>query len=100
MNVTGMGPYIKRNGAFKIMIQGTGFARGDSVKVDIKVGSTTTSRTGTVLLPVTGGCIAKIDPHFASEKDEVYDEDLAEVTITVTSATGTTDSAMEPGIQE
>ena len=42
MVVTGMGPFIKR-GAFKMMIQGTGFADGDTVKLDIKVGRITTS---------------------------------------------------------
>ena len=103
MDVTGIGPYIKRNGAFKMMIQGTGFARGDTVTLAIRVGGPTgtpITRTGTVLRPVTGGCIANIGPNVGEVKDADYDEDLAEVTVTVTSATGSTDSATEPGVLE
>lgn len=103
MDVTGIGPYIKRNGAFKMMIQGTGFARGDTVTLAIRVGGPTgtpITRTGTVLRPVTGGCIANIGPNVGEVKDADYDEDLAEVTVTVTNATGSSTSPMEPGIQE
>ena len=101
MDVTGIGPYIKRTGAFKMMIQGTGFAERDAVTVTIRVGGAVVRElTGTVLRVVTGGCIARIGPRFTDEKDEFYDEDLAEVTVTVTNAAGTPDSIMEPGIQE
>lgn len=100
MDVTGIGPYIKRSGEFKMMIQGTGFTERDTVTVTIRVGTTTTTRTGTVWRVVTGGCIAKIRPNVGEVKDADYDEDLAEVTVTVTNATGSSTSPMEPGIQE
>ena len=100
MDVTGIGPYIKR-GAFKIMIQGTGFTVGDAVTLTIRVGTTIITRTGSVWRLVPGGCIARIGPRFTDEKDEFYDEDLAEVTVTVTNAAGaSSDPVTEPGIQE
>ena len=97
MDVTGIGPYIKR-GAMKLFISGTGFSEGDTVTLELtsSVGGKTT-RSGTVVEIVSGGCIARIGPR--AEGKDVVDDDLVDVTVTVTNGSES-DSTTEPGIEE
>ena len=99
MGITGIGPYIKRNGSFRIMLQGTGYVQHMNVTLSIKVNGVTTTRHGEVIQIVNGGCIAKIDNNVRTDEEEVYDEDLAEITVTVTNLPNP-NTVTEPGIQE
>ncbi|MEZ6138133.1 MAG: hypothetical protein R3C53_24885 [Pirellulaceae bacterium] len=98
MEVTGIGPYIKR-GTMKLFIAGTGFSVGDTVTLELTTASgSTTTRSGTVIELASGGCIARIGPRV--EDKDITDDDLVEVTVTVTNGSGESDSSSEPGIEE
>lgn len=89
--VSGIAPRLNTNGTVSVVLQGSGFTakgpggvKGD--KVEIKFNGTTLS--GRVEELIAGGCIAKIKAENEVVLKEAVDDDLTEITITVTAEDG------------
>ncbi|SRR6056297_2305684 len=102
VKVTGIGPYIKRD-ATKLFVSGSGFSRGDVVQISILnlVTRETTIRAGVVESPVTDGYVVRLTPLLnVNDVKPLFDDDLAEITVTITNNNNESDDSTQTGIVE
>ena len=94
MPITGIGPVVKRNGAFKIFIAGSGFSDGQVVKLEFDG----LCRLGTIRRPGTRGAIVLMNRSCSEEElplkepAEPRDDDIVEITVTVGGGTPFTET--------